>query len=543
MLRLLSSIFLLIGVATTAWSLDIEVKPDGSGDYPTIQAAVDAAEDGDVVLLWHGTYRGDGNRDVDFNGKAITVRSRSGKPRTCIIDSEGTPEEPHRGFLFHSGEGPESILEGVTVTGGYAPIALTVPAGGAINVTGSSDPLFFTSPTIRKCRFIDNDSPFAVGGVNFFISMGTISDCYFSGNRALSYDAAALGASGFSQVTVDRCVFEDNTSANRTGAFGSGFFEGDVSVTTFNDCVFRGNTAGYRIGGIGATYDATIIANRCLFEGNDALDSSGATGAGVRAALYFNECTFVGNSSNRGGVLGLIEEATAEFTNCTLYGNMAPEGSSMSIEDSSSLVVHNSVLSFGQGGATCYGTDAVTFSCTDIFGNEGGDWTGAIADQLGVDGNISLDPLFVNGPHGDFYLKKHSPCAPFSPPNGDCDLIGAWPVHGKPQAPWFTDGEPGGLMGQIPRGSFATSQARNEEKDGTRIGFTLTESVRAQITLFDASGRLVRDLVDETFPAGSHSVSWDTRDTDGRQVPSGIYFASLSVENDLVATRKVVILR
>ena len=51
------------------------IKADGSGDYPTIQAAIDDANDFDTVIVLPGTYTGAGNRDIDFLGKAITVRS------------------------------------------------------------------------------------------------------------------------------------------------------------------------------------------------------------------------------------------------------------------------------------------------------------------------------------------------------------------------------------------------------------------------------------------------------------------------------------
>ncbi|MHC4762923.1 MAG: hypothetical protein ACYS71_06070, partial [Planctomycetota bacterium] len=44
-------------------------------DYATIQAAVEAAGAGDAVIIAVGTYTGDGNRDIDPNGKAITIRS------------------------------------------------------------------------------------------------------------------------------------------------------------------------------------------------------------------------------------------------------------------------------------------------------------------------------------------------------------------------------------------------------------------------------------------------------------------------------------
>ena len=53
----------------------ISVQPGGGGEYPTIQAAINAATDGEVVELADGTYIGPGNRDLDFLGKGITVRS------------------------------------------------------------------------------------------------------------------------------------------------------------------------------------------------------------------------------------------------------------------------------------------------------------------------------------------------------------------------------------------------------------------------------------------------------------------------------------
>ena len=64
---------------------------------------------------------------------------------------------------------------------------------------------------------------------------------------------------------------------------------------------------------------------------------------------------------------------------------------------------------------------------TDGFGNLGGDWTGAIAGQLGVNGNFSLDPEYCPG---ESTLDRDSPCAPDNhPDNEDCGLIGAQMVN------------------------------------------------------------------------------------------------------------------
>lgn len=109
---------LWILAALPATAATIVVGPDGSGDYPTIQEAVDAAVPGDVIELEDGTYRGDGNRDIEYRGKSVTVRSRSGDPEACIIDCEGEEFEPHRGFFFRGGEDSTAVLEGITITNG-----------------------------------------------------------------------------------------------------------------------------------------------------------------------------------------------------------------------------------------------------------------------------------------------------------------------------------------------------------------------------------------------------------------------------------------
>ena len=116
------------------------VRPDGTGDFPTIQAAISGSAAGDTIELTDGTFTGAGNRDVDFSGKAVEVRSQSGTPFACVVDCAAGPGDPHRGFLFQSGEGSGSVLNGITIQHAYA----YAPGGGGILCDGAS-------PTITGC--------------------------------------------------------------------------------------------------------------------------------------------------------------------------------------------------------------------------------------------------------------------------------------------------------------------------------------------------------------------------------------------------------
>jgi hypothetical protein len=122
----------------------IYVDAEGTGDYPTIQSAIAAVGDGGTVVLASGVYTGPGNRDLDFMGKQLELHSEAGIPADCIIDCQGTPDEPHRGFVFASGETGGAIVRGITIRGGWS------TAGGAIWLGNGS------SPTIENCKIVAN---------------------------------------------------------------------------------------------------------------------------------------------------------------------------------------------------------------------------------------------------------------------------------------------------------------------------------------------------------------------------------------------------
>ncbi|MCA9728748.1 MAG: FlgD immunoglobulin-like domain containing protein [Candidatus Eisenbacteria bacterium] len=318
--RYTAALFLVsvLVVAPAALAATHVVRPDGSGDFPTIGQAMASAASGDTIALADGTFTGAGNRSLNPAGKQLVVRSESGVAASCIIDVQGSP----RAFIFDAGEDTTFVLQSFTIANSFG----TLSFSGAI-FCGTD-----CSPHISGCIFRDN-----VGG-----------------------GAAAVYCISSSQLIVSDCTFVNNS--------GSSVMIGGsphISGSTFADNVASSSVLALRNG---TTLSNTIIAH------------------------------------NEGKAVG------------------------------------------------CFETD-FTIVCCDIFDNIGGDWIDCIADKLGVDGNISAEPLFCDPTNGDFTLAESSPCAPES--NPDCGLIGAWPATCPPAC--TLELTPGRITTYYPcNGSFST---------------------------------------------------------------------------------------
>ncbi len=185
------------------------VKPDGTGDFSTIWAAVNAAVNGDIIELGDGTFRGLGNRDISYLGKAITIRSRSGLPFRCVVDCQAGVLNPHQGFIFTHGEGQGAVLQGITITNACG------TWGGGVAISGPA-----ASPRIINCVFTNNQSPDSEGGgiCSQSDATPTITGCLFIGNSA--YDGGGLSiTNGMGQTgpTVTGCTFYGNTATDEGG--------------------------------------------------------------------------------------------------------------------------------------------------------------------------------------------------------------------------------------------------------------------------------------------------------------------------------------
>jgi len=185
------------------------VLPDGSGDFPTIQAAVGFASPGDIIELGDGVFMGTGNRDVAYLGKGLTIRSQSGIPEFCIIDCQASTDNPHRGFLFHGDETDAAVLEGVTIR------HASEYWGGGIHLMGQN-----TCPQIRHCIFQDNHSPDSEGGGICCESDAhpLIVDCrFFDNSAACGGGLSVTNGWGITGPEVRGCTFYNNVATTEGG--------------------------------------------------------------------------------------------------------------------------------------------------------------------------------------------------------------------------------------------------------------------------------------------------------------------------------------
>ncbi|MCH8807157.1 MAG: hypothetical protein IH986_13870 [Planctomycetes bacterium] len=101
-----------------AWTGTNSVCVAPNGPQRTIQAGIDARVTGDTVIVADGTYTQFGHRDLDFGGRDLVLGSAAGNPILCVIDCQASQSNPHRGFLFRSGETSATVVDGFTAMGG-----------------------------------------------------------------------------------------------------------------------------------------------------------------------------------------------------------------------------------------------------------------------------------------------------------------------------------------------------------------------------------------------------------------------------------------
>lgn len=214
------------------------------GPKATIQAGIDAATDGDQVVIADGIYSGVGNKDLDFAGRAITVRSASDNPALCIIDCK----QDGRGFYFNSAETAESVVRGLTIRNGNV-----YDYGGAIYIENAS-------PAIINCTLTGNVALLGGGALHFSdFDYATVINCTIRNNR--SYRGGGVWIQD-SYANFTNCVIVANAAAERGGGMYCDTFYGKLT-----NCTIGGNRAASG-GGLYCFSGGTTTLTNCILWGD-----------------------------------------------------------------------------------------------------------------------------------------------------------------------------------------------------------------------------------------------------------------------------------
>ena len=382
----------------------LEICPIGvihvPADCSTIQEAINFAMDGETVLVADGTYAGRGNRNLDFSGKSITIMSENGASHTIIDCGHGA-----RGFNFHTGEGPGSVLTGFTILNGYPEEG----KGGGIFCSKSS-------PTIKECTIVSNIADDCGGGIYCTDSSPTINRCTIISNKADVYGGGIYCDN--SSPAITRCVLGANISDN----LGGGIFCRFESSPSITNCIVQGNNANSG-GGIYCIHSSPLISNSSISD-NSVCDYGGGLYCRYLASPMIVNCTITRNCADYGGG-AYCTNSSLQFINCTFNKNAAPfGGSGVRFRSSPNVEIINCIL-WDDADQEIYATSCsllVTYS--DI---EGG-WPG--------EGNIDANPHFISYMGFDCLLRPSSPCIDAGDPAIE-DALYDW----HPLCPdWYVNG-------------------------------------------------------------------------------------------------------
>ncbi|MBL8880358.1 MAG: hypothetical protein JNG88_14690 [Phycisphaerales bacterium] len=298
-----------------------------NGPKVTIQAGINAASDGDTVVVTGLSFEGQGNVNLDFDGRKITLESAYG-PGQCAIDGS----QGGRAFRFHSAETTESIVQGFTIRD--CDITTDAdPGGGAVLIEDSS-------PKFVNCRFVNNTNAGSESNVRWGGAVSIIDSstpvflfCEFIGNSSNGANndtgggALWVASNETGGCVISGCRFE----LNHSGFYGGALFAlaGRIIVTHSQ---FVANDAGdilseqpYGGGGAIHTKNAALIITNCLFghstAPNQALYGSAIDCEGDNlSGLQMSNCSVIENVGIYGALL-IGQSYGGRISHCYFWKN------------------------------------------------------------------------------------------------------------------------------------------------------------------------------------------------------------------------------
>jgi hypothetical protein len=371
---------------------------------PTIQAGINAAENGDVVMVAPGTYL----ENINFYGKAITVKSSRGA-KVTIIDGGGAGPI----VTFAGGEGPNSVLEGFTIQHGS-----TSNEGGGIYISTSS-------PTVEDNIVTENTAGNGGGGIAVEFSSALVKGNTVTNNSQVLDDSGGVGGGGIlvggaGAAEIIGNIVENN---NWLSAEGGGISLFAAGAPALENNIVTGNAANDQGGGIWIVNESNAVIVQNLIYNNTAFQGSGiyfdVPYGDVGPVLVNNTIAGTSSSSQGSAVYADGFYGQVQFFNNLMIG---PDGT-------------NAV--YCQNGSD---TTPPTFTSNDSYSAEGTGLQGTCSGQASMNGNVSVDPMFRS--QTNFHVRADSP------------IIGAGDISAPDLPAKDLSGRPRIVDGEIDMGAY-----------------------------------------------------------------------------------------
>ncbi len=464
-------------------------------DYLTIQESINDAENGETVLVADGTYTGNNNKNLTWNGyeKHIIVKSQNG-PENCIIDCE----QDGRAFNFDStNQDTTDVIDGFTMMNGFSNC-------------GSGIYCRYSSPTIQNNVITNNIiSPWIGGGsgagIYCYHSSSIIRDNRITSNKIFCNGAPGYGEGSGICIYYGALIIENNVIKNN-----------EITASDL-ECLASG-------AGLDVLNSSSQIKNN-LIQGNSILHQfeMSSSGGGMGCCNYQDSSmiivnnTIVYNNAKRGGAI--LINGYVIFKN-NICSNNSDDGIYWSGLGGIPQIVYNNVWGNGQDfidcppgiGDTTWGNNINGTPCDSCY-------------------NIIEAPLFVDQYAGDFHLTVSSPCIdagdPSSPPDPDGTIadMGAYYYH-QPAS-----------IDEIESHSSLIWNFPNPSKNSTTIFYSLKQNSHITISIYNIKGQLISTLVNESKPKGEYSVIYHTD-----KLNSGVYFYKLQTD-DISEIKKMIVIK
>lgn len=470
-------------------------------DHPTIQSGINAATDGDTVLVDKGNY----DENINFNGKNIVLGSHflTTGDTSCISKTIIDGKNIGSVVTFENGEDSSTIICGFTLT------------NDPMERDGAGIYIKDSSPTLSFLIITENNSGTKLekgmiyggsgGGIYFENSHSKISNVHITKN-------VAMDGGGIYAIQSDLDLYNVYVYENIVVGGGWAFLANGAGIASvlsnlkISNSLITNNVGEGMIvygGGICA-YSSTISLTNVTIAENNIGGSSGSSEYYCGGGIYLS-----GNSE-------------IYIVNSIIW-NDNPEEIYLSGNSSNVVLAAFSDIQGGKDSIACNDEDSVYW----------------------LDSNIAEDPLFMDAENGDFHLQVESPSidrgtAIFIWKNDTLvdlstyEYVGSFPDMGAFEFGLFSVVDNSSLT---PINFSLYQNYPNPFNPSTTISYSIPNPGYITLKIYDVLGKEIQTLVTEFQQAGSYSL-----DFDASEFSSGIYFYQLEAGN-LVVTKKMILIR